>query len=76
MNTFHISRSCTQRCAAIAPNLLCTQVDKKTLGQKTMLQEVKDLAEKRRNEDQTIHLPTNNFASRLTPDITFDDRHE
>lgn len=51
-------------------------MDKKTLGQKTMMQEIKDIAERRRLEDQNIYLATTNFTSRLTPDLVFDDRHE
>ena len=51
-------------------------MDKRNLGQKTMMQEIKDVAERRRSEDQTIYLSTTNFATRLTPDLIFDDRHE
>lgn len=57
-------------------DLLLAQMDKRNLGQKTMMQEIKDVAERRRSDDQNIYLSTTNFATRLTPDLVFDDRHE
>ncbi len=50
------------------------QTEKKNLGAKTMLQEIKEVVEKRRSEDQAINLisrPTD-LQSRLVPDLTFD----
>lgn len=50
------------------------QTEKKNLSAKTMLQEIKEVVEKRRSEDQAINLisrPTD-LQSRLVPDLTFD----
>lgn len=51
-------------------------MDKRNLGQKTMMQEIKDVAERQRTEDHNVYLSTTNFATRLKPDLVFDDRHK
>lgn len=51
-------------------------MDKRNLGQKSMMQEIKDIAERRRGDDQTVYLASTNFGARLTPDLVFDDRHK
>ncbi len=51
------------------------QTDKRNLAQKAMLQDIKDVAEKRRAEDHNVYLSTTSFAARLTPDLTFQDNH-
>jgi len=51
------------------------QTDKRNLAQKAMLQDIKDVAEKRRADDHNVYLSTTSFAARLTPDLTFQDNH-
>ena len=51
------------------------QTDKRNLAQKAMLQDIKDVAEKRRAEDHRVYLPTTSFHERLTPDLTFQNNH-
>ena len=53
-----------------------TQTDKRNLGQKTMMQEIKDIADKRRLEDTAIHLASTNFSAKLTPDLTYNCREK
>lgn len=55
------------------------QTDKKYLGAKAMLQEIKDIVEKRRSGDNSHTAVSSSapFASRLNPDLTYNyrDRH-
>ena len=49
------------------------QTDKKYLGQKTMVQEIREIVERRRAADSSLSAVSSSapFASRLTPDLTF-----
>ena len=50
------------------------QTDKRNLGQKVMLQEIKDVAEKRKTEDDNVQLSAVSRGLRLAPDLTFNFR--
>ena len=50
------------------------QTDKRNLGQKVMLQEIKDVAEKRKTEDDNVHLSAVSRGLRSAPDLTFNFR--
>jgi hypothetical protein len=59
----------------VKKDCVVVQTDKRNLAQKAMLQDIKDVAEKRRADDHNVYLSTTNFAARLMPDLTFHDNH-
>ncbi len=54
-------------------HFILTQTDKKYLGAKAMVQEIKDIVERRRAADSSLSAVSSSapFASRLTPDLTY-----
>ena len=55
-----------------------TQTDKKTLGAKTMMQEIKDVFERRNREEAALHniSAVSHFTSRLQPHLSFPVPHQ
>jgi DNA-binding NarL/FixJ family response regulator len=55
------------------PVLALAQTDKKNLGAKAMMQEIKDIVEKRRQADTSLAAVSSAapFAARLSPDLTY-----
>lgn len=56
--------------------MACAQTDKKNLGAKAMMQEIKDIVEKRRQADASLAAVSSSapFVSRLSPDLTYNYR--
>lgn len=63
------SQAC--HCELFLSRFVLLQTDKRNLGQKTMLQEIKDAAEKRRTDDKITSFPQVPLAARLTPELTY-----